>query len=133
METFVRKFEVDNRKELDKYQDKGLRRLVWTYFSKAILNTYTPSGAYEFSEDNKKMLQDLQSRKLIENPQELEKVLAIVFRKFAPWVEAFQIANAVNRTKWGFFSIDEYLRFYQVAYQLKKKILQFKTIKHLFK
>ncbi len=63
----------------------------------------------------------LQSRDLIENPQEFEKALTIVFRKFAPWVEAFQVANAVNRTKWGFFSIDEYLRFYQVAYQLKKK------------
>ena len=71
----------------------------------------------------------LQSRDLIENPQEFEKVLTTVFRKFAPWVDAFQVANAVNRTKWGFFSIDEYLRFYQVAYQLKEK--NFKEITDL--
>ncbi len=63
----------------------------------------------------------LQSRALIEDQNMLKKYLTSVFHGFSPWVKSFQIGNAVNRSKWGFFSLDEYLRFYETAYNLKEQ------------
>ena len=43
----------------------------------------------------------------------------LVFKTFAPYVKQFQIGTTINRSKWGFFSVGQYLRFYQTAYRLK--------------
>lgn len=64
----------------------------------------------------------LQSRDLIvEKEAKLEEVFKAVFETFSPWVAAFQVGNAVNRAKWGFFSIDEYLSFFHVAQRVKSQ------------
>ncbi len=51
----------------------------------------------------------------------LEKHFAILFEKFSPYVKYFQIGTTINRSKWGFFSVNQFLRFYQVAYKIKKQ------------
>lgn len=61
----------------------------------------------------------LQDRENIENKELLEENLRKIFAKFNGFVDEYQIANAVNRFKWGFFSPKEYLEFYQIAYKLK--------------
>ena len=75
--------------------------------------------AQEFN--NKEILINiLQDRRHIEDPQLLKNSLISIFEGFAPITQRFQIGNAINRKKWAFFSMDEYLSFYRIAYQLKK-------------
>jgi hypothetical protein len=50
----------------------------------------------------------------------LEKQFALLFEKFSPYVAQFQIGTTINRSKWGFFSVNQYLRFYETAYRIKK-------------
>jgi hypothetical protein len=63
----------------------------------------------------------LQDREHIEDLALLKQDLTQVFQTLEPYANEFQIGNAINRTKWGFFSVDEYLGFYQVAQRLRDK------------
>ncbi len=62
----------------------------------------------------------LQNREHIENKTLLKKSLTLIFLAFKGISNEFQIANAINRSKWGFFSVKEYLEFYLSAYNIKK-------------
>jgi len=55
----------------------------------------------------------LQDRENIEVQQLLTNNIRAIFTAFKGRTALFQIGNAINRTKWGFFSVDEYLKFYQ--------------------
>ncbi len=66
-----------------------------------------------FGEDKQILLNILQDREHIEDIDLLQKDIHTVFEKFSPFVEEYQIGNAINRTKWGFFSMGEYLKWYQ--------------------
>lgn len=61
----------------------------------------------------------LQNRENIENHALLRQNLDIIFTKFKGISRQFQIANAINRIKWGFFAPKEYLEFYEVAQKLR--------------
>lgn len=61
----------------------------------------------------------LQDREHIEDLELLEKDLRIIFTSLH--VDRFQVGSTINRAKWGFFSIDEYLRFFKTAYDLKQR------------
>ena len=64
----------------------------------------------------------LQNRETIENPKLLEKNIYQTFEKFTKLgISEFQIGNAINRTKWGFFSITEYLNFFEIVFKVKQK------------
>ena len=52
------------------------------------------------------------------SPQELREAFTRIFDTFAPSVQTFQIGTTINRAKWGFYSIRDYLKFYQVAYDV---------------
>lgn len=67
------------------------------------------------------LLNIMQDREHIENLHLLETDLQTVFTAFSPYVRTFQIGTTINRAKWGFFSIDEYLKVFQTAQRLKKK------------
>ncbi len=67
----------------------------------------------------------MQDREHIEDLELLQKELIQVFS--LEHVNIFEIGTTINRAKWGFFSVNEYLQFYKVAYRLKKR--RFKDIK----
>ncbi|HUH42113.1 MAG TPA: hypothetical protein VLZ29_03270 [Sulfurimonas sp.] len=77
--------------------------------------------------DKKITLKILQDREHVEDLLLLQKDLETIFSTLSPYVDMFEIGSTINRAKWGFFSVDEYIRFYQVAYNLKKS--KFKDIK----
>jgi hypothetical protein len=69
--------------------------------------------AKSFGKDKTILLNILQDREHIENTELLSKDIDIIFKKFSPYVKEYQLGNAINRTKWGFFSMKEYLVWYQ--------------------
>ena len=66
-----------------------------------------------FGEEREILLNVLQDREHIEDRVLLQKDMEILFKKFSPYVSEYQIGNAINRTKWGFFSMGEYLKWYE--------------------
>ncbi len=71
---------------------------------------------------NKKIiLKVLQDREHVEDLQLLEKDLRTLFVALEGHVDMYEIGSTINRAKWGFFSVDEYNRFYQTAYNLREK------------
>lgn len=66
----------------------------------------------------------LQDRKHTEHAMMLQESLTNIFIAFKGISKNFQIGNAINRMKWGFFSTKEYLDFYSVAYQIKRNSFQ---------
>jgi hypothetical protein len=69
---------------------------------------------------NKKIiLKIMQDREHIEDKGLLQKDLRTLFYELREHVAIFEIGSTINRAKWGFFSADEYLDFYKVAYDLK--------------
>ena len=63
----------------------------------------------------------LQDRSTIEDPAKLESSLERIFTSLSGVVDCYQIGNAVNRLKWGFVSIDEWLGFFRVAWDLRNR------------
>ncbi len=70
-------------------------------------------------QDKKIILNIMQDREHVENLSLLKDDLTKLFDAFEPYIDSFQVGSTINRAKWGFFSVQEYLRFYHVAYQLK--------------
>ncbi|NCB12481.1 MAG: hypothetical protein EOM78_12710 [Erysipelotrichia bacterium] len=79
--------------------------------------------AQKFNKTSKKniLLNIMQDRQNIENPKLLKENLELIFTKFATLVDEYQIATTINRAKWGFFSVQEYLNFYKIAQNLKEE------------
>ncbi len=73
------------------------------------------------NKDKKITLKILQDREHIEDLQLLKKDLELIFQTLQNDVDLFEIGSTINRAKWGFFSVDEYNRFFQCAYDLKQK------------
>lgn len=71
-------------------------------------------------QDRKIILKIMQDREHVEDLELLKKDLNRIFELLHPYVEIFEIGSTINRAKWGFFSVDEYSRFYQTAYDLKE-------------
>lgn len=72
-----------------------------------------------FGDDKNIVICILQDRENIENHQLFRKNITMIFEAFKNITDEFQIANAINRTKWGFFSVSEYLDFYKIAQQVR--------------
>jgi len=70
--------------------------------------------------NNKITLKILQDREHIENHTLLEKNIEKIFSTLENLVDIFEIGSTINRTKWGFFSVDEYSEFYKTIYTLKE-------------
>lgn len=69
--------------------------------------------------DKKITLKILQDREHVEDLALFKKDLTTIFQTLDKHVDIFEIGSTINRTKWGFFSVDEYNRFYKVAHDLK--------------
>ena len=75
--------------------------------------------AKSFGEDKHILLNILQDREHIDDTELLKKDIETIFEKFGSFVLEYQIGNAINRTKWGFFSMDEYLNWYETIQRIR--------------
>jgi hypothetical protein len=85
------------------------------------LNQYA-AFAKEACERNKSVLINLlQDRDHIDDCTLLDRSLNEVFNALAPFSNEFQIGNAINRIKWGFYSVKEYLNFFKSAQMIRDR------------
>ena len=63
----------------------------------------------------------LQDRSHINDEKLLKERLDFIFSQLYEFVSEFQIGNSINRKKWAFLTVDEYLSFFKIAYDLKIK------------
>ena len=70
--------------------------------------------------DKKIILKIMQDREHIEDLTLLEKDIKIIFKALHKYIDIFEIGTTINRSKWGFFSVDEYNRFFETIYKIKK-------------
>ena len=70
-------------------------------------------------QDKKITLKIMQDREHVEDLKLLEKDLRAIFSTLDGLIDMYEIGSTINRSKWGFFSVDEYNRFYKTAYDLK--------------
>jgi len=75
--------------------------------------------AKSFGTDKTILLNILQDREHIEDRALLKKDIGTIFEKFGSFVTEYQVGHAINRTKWGFFSMGEYLGWYETIQQLR--------------
>ena len=61
----------------------------------------------------------MQDREHVEDARLRERALRRCFEALAPLGTRFQIGTTINRAKWGFFSVGEYLDFFQTAQKLR--------------
>ena len=61
----------------------------------------------------------MQDREHVENAMLRAETFMRLFAALSPFGTRMQIGTTVNRAKWGFFSIDEYLTFFKTAQQLR--------------
>ena len=77
--------------------------------------------AKSFGEDKSILINILQDRENIDDEGLLLRNIEEVFRSFSSITLEFQIGSTINRTKWGFFSTQEYLEFYKKIYDLRNE------------
>jgi hypothetical protein len=63
----------------------------------------------------------LQDREHITSPSMTKDHFIQIFEALEGVCTTYVIGSTINRAKWGFFSVNEYLNFYTLAYQLKKE------------
>jgi len=80
-----------------------------------------------FGEDKEILITIIQDREHIENHELLTKDITTIFQKFEGVANEFQIGNAINRIKWSFISMEEYLTFYETIQKIRDK--NFPTVK----
>ncbi|WP_294961858.1 glycosyl hydrolase [Sulfurimonas sp.] len=68
----------------------------------------------------KVILKILQDREHIEDLELFKKDLRAIFKTLDGLVDIYEIGSTINRAKWGFFSVNEYNKFYKTAYDLKE-------------
>jgi CRISPR/Cas system-associated endoribonuclease Cas2 len=61
----------------------------------------------------------MQDREHIEDPALLKKDIEQIFTQIN--ADIYEIGTTINRSKWGFFSVSEYLHFYKTVYDLRNE------------
>ena len=72
-----------------------------------------------FGEDKEILITIVQDREHIENHELLARDITTIFQKFEGVATEFMIGNAINRIKWSFVSMEEYLSFYEVVQNIR--------------
>ncbi len=137
---FLKDKKIDNRRffamsvNLDRYPKESLQMIQELEIEAVLIrmplweieriDEYVKFCSY-FS-DREITINIMQDREHIEDLQLLHVSLLKVFEALGRYAKRFQIGTTINRAKWGFFGVDEYLKFYKVAYDLKDE--KFKDI-----
>jgi hypothetical protein len=112
-------YQRESEATLELIEELGVERVL-VRFKLWEMNTIDQLGEFLLSLKDKKItLKIMQDREHIEDPELLREDLQSIFSMLNQYVDIFEIGTTINRTKWGFFSVDEYNRFYKVAYDLK--------------
>ncbi len=83
------------------------------------LNRYAAFAKEARQRGKSVLINILQDREHIENSKLLDKSLNDIFNALAPSSNEFQVGNAINRIKWGFYSVKEYLNFFKTAQAIR--------------
>ncbi len=73
------------------------------------------------------LLNVIQDKEHIEDQKLLKKDIRILFSKFSPIINEYQIGTTINRAKWGFFSVTQYLNFYETVQNIRDE--EYKDLK----
>lgn len=69
---------------------------------------------------NKKItLKIMQDRENVEDLELFQSNLKKIFEELDGLIDIYEIGSTINRSKWGIFSVNEYSKFYQIAYDLR--------------
>ncbi len=74
-----------------------------------------------FGDDKKILLNIMQDREHIENIELLKLHIIEIFNTFKDITKEYQIGTTINRAKWGFFAVQEYLEFYKTVEDIRDK------------
>jgi len=101
----------DTQQEL--IEELGVKSLQVRVFLNDIknINDYV-DFVKSFGDDKQILITIIQSREHIINKELLQKDIRILFEAFEGICDEFMIANAINRIKWGFVTMEEYMSFY---------------------
>ncbi len=103
-------------------EELGVKSLQIRVFLKDIENIeHYVEFAKGFGDDKEILITIIQDREHIENHKLLAKDVATIFQKFKGIANEFMIGNAINRIKWGFVSMEEYLKFYEVIQNVRDR------------
>ncbi len=101
-------------------EELGVQSLQIRFFLSDMVNidTYV-AFAKSFGSDKEILICVIQSREHIENSELLANDIKVVFEKFSPYANEFMIGNAINRIKWGFVTVEEYLTFFETIQKVR--------------
>ncbi len=71
--------------------------------------------------DKQITLKIMQDRENVTDLKLFRKNMQIIFSSLDKLVDIYEIGTTINRAKWGFFSVDEYNKFYKTAYDLRNQ------------
>ena len=71
--------------------------------------------------DKKTTLKIMQDRENVKDLELLRNNLIKIFSELDGLIDIYEIGSTINRSKWGIFSVNEYNKFYQVAFDLKQE------------
>ncbi|MEA3289344.1 MAG: hypothetical protein U9Q04_04095, partial [Campylobacterota bacterium] len=72
-----------------------------------------------FGEDKQILLNIMQDRNHIDKKDLFSLHITEIFNTFKDTTAEYQIGTTINRAKWGFFSVKEYLDFYKIAQDIR--------------
>jgi hypothetical protein len=85
--------------------------------------------AKSFGDDKNILLNIIQDRNHIDDKELLKLHIMEIFNIFKTITKEYQIGTTINRAKWGFFAVKEYLEFYKVIQDIRDdKYATFKLI-----
>jgi len=120
-------FQRDTKQTLELIEELDVKRVLLR-FKLWEMETLDELKEFILALKNKKIiLKIMQDRENVEDQILLEKNLRVIFTALHEHVDIFEIGSTINRAKWGFFSVNEYNKFYKTAYDLK--VLEFSNIK----
>jgi len=119
---FAMSINLDKEPELSPalVKELGLQHLLIRFYMKDMDKIDAYINFIQTLEVKSILLNVIQDPNTLDDTHKLKSDFKIIFQKLSPYVALFQIGSTINRSKWGFFSVNKFLRFYQVAYQLKK-------------
>jgi hypothetical protein len=114
------KYDVSTAQLVAMIEELGVKRLLIRIPLADIENIERYVKFIQHFRAKKLLVTILQDRRHINDPALLKQSLYTIFNALDGIVQHYQIANAVNRRKWAFTSLDEYLEFFATAQQIKQ-------------